>query len=190
MVAVRRQDLDEEEAVELVSLLLQQPGIKVNLTDKRGLTALHLAKSAACVRLLLAVPDIDLEAKANLEMATPLMAAIWRGALQSVMELVTTPGIDLEAKDSRGRSLEDWASGRNEILEVLRHARQLEVIDWRLDGKVNSQREVEVIDLDETDGGDGQEVETDGGDEGKVEVVSKDPECNPVRFASYRPRAS
>ena len=24
--------------------------IKVNLTDKRGLTALHLAKSAACVR--------------------------------------------------------------------------------------------------------------------------------------------
>ena len=64
------------------------------------------------MRLLLAVPDIDLEAKANLEMATPLMAAIWRGALQSVMELVTTPGIDLEAKDSRGRSLEDWASGR------------------------------------------------------------------------------
>ena len=60
------------------------------------------------------------------------------------------------------------------------HDRQLEVIDWRLDGQVNSQREVEVIDLDETDGGDGQEVE----------VVSKDPECNPVRFASYRPRAS
>ena len=25
--------------------------IKVNLTDKRGLTALHLAKSAACVRI-------------------------------------------------------------------------------------------------------------------------------------------
>ena len=24
--------------------------IKVNMTDKRGLTALHLAKSAACVR--------------------------------------------------------------------------------------------------------------------------------------------
>ena len=70
------------------------------------------------------------------------------------------------------------------------HDRQLEVIDWRLDGQVNSQREVEVIDLDETDGGDGQEVETDGGDGGEVEVVSKDPECNPVRFASYRPRAS
>ena len=53
-----------------------------------------------------------------------------------------------------------------------------------------------MIDLDETDGGDGQEVETDGGDGadggdgGEVEVVSKDPECNPVRFASYRPRAS
>ena len=75
------------------------------------------------MRLLLAVPDINLEAKANLEMATPLMAAIWRGALQSVMELVTTPGIDLEAKDSRGRSLEEWASGKKEILEVLGHAR-------------------------------------------------------------------
>ena len=45
-----------------------------------------------------------------------------------------------------------------------------------------------MIDLDETDGGDGQEVETDGGD--GEEVVSKDLECNPVRFASYRPRAS
>ena len=40
-----------------------------------------------------------------------------------------------------------------------------------------------MIDLDETDGGDGQDGE-DG------EVVSKDPECNPVRFASYRPIAS
>ena len=40
-----------------------------------------------------------------------------------------------------------------------------------------------MIDLDETDGGDGQDGE-DG------EVVSKDHECNPVRFASYRPIAS
>ena len=76
------------------------------------------------------------------------------------------------------------------LLSYHYHDRQLEVIDWRLDGQVNSQREVEVIDLDETDGGDGEEVETDGGDGGEVEVVSKDPECNPVRFASYRPRAS
>ena len=74
------------------------------------------------------------------------------------------------------------------LLSYHYHDRQLEVIDWRLDGQVNSQREVEVIDLDETDGGDGQEVETDGGD--GEEVVSKDLECNPVRFASYRPRAS
>ena len=66
------------------------------------------------------------------------------------------------------------------LLSYHYHDRQLEVIDWRLDGHINSQREVEVIDLDETDGGDG----------GEVEVVSKDPECNPVRFASYRPRAS
>ena len=44
-----------------------------------------------------------------------------------------------------------------------------------------------MIDLDETDGGDGQDGE-DGGD-GKVEVVSKDPECNLVRFANYRPIA-
>ena len=74
------------------------------------------------------------------------------------------------------------------LLSYHYHDRQLEVIDWRLDGQVNSQREVEVIVLDETDGGDGQEVETDGGD--GEEVVSKDLECNPVRFASYRPRAS
>ena len=33
MVAVRRQDLDEEASKDLVSLLLEQPGIELNLTD-------------------------------------------------------------------------------------------------------------------------------------------------------------
>ena len=46
-----------------------------------------------------------------------------------------------------------------------------------------------MIDLDETDGGDGQDG-ADGGDGEEVEVVSKDPECNLVRFANYRPIAS
>ena len=57
MVAVRRQNLTEEASMDLVTLLLEQPGIELNLTDKRGLTALHLAKSAASVRLLLAAPQ-------------------------------------------------------------------------------------------------------------------------------------
>ena len=42
MVAVRRQDLTEQASRDLVTLLLEQPGIELNLTDRRGLTALHL----------------------------------------------------------------------------------------------------------------------------------------------------
>ena len=61
------------------------------------------------------------------------MAAIWRGATESVMEFVTTPGINLDVQDRRGRSLEDWASGKREILEVLGHARQLDDIEWKLE---------------------------------------------------------
>ena len=42
MVAVRRQDLTEQASINLVTLLLEQPGIELNLIDRRGLTALHL----------------------------------------------------------------------------------------------------------------------------------------------------
>ena len=179
MVAVRRQDLDEEASKDLVSLLLEQPGIELNLTDSRGLTALHLAKSPASVRLLLAAPACDPEARDNPEKATPLMAAIWRGATESVMEFVTTPGINLDVQDRSGRGLEDWASGKREILEVLGHARQLDVIDWRLEGRGSSDLEVEVVELlDEEDGEDDVKV---------VEVPPKQNLHSTLYYASYRP---
>ena len=174
MVAVRRQDLTEEESKALVSLLLEQPGIELNLTDSRGLTALHLAKSPASVRLLLAAPGCDPEARDNPERATPLMVAIWRGAIESVMEFVTTPGIDLDSRDRSGRSLEDWASGKQEILEVLGHARQLDVIDWRLEGRGSS--DLEVVEVE---------------DEEDVKVVEVPPKqdfhSNTLYYANYRP---
>ena len=183
MVAVRRQNLTEEASMDLVTLLLEQPGIELNLTDKRGLTALHLAKSAASVRLLLAAPAIDAEARDNFEKATPLMAAIWRGAIDIVMEFVTTPGIDLDVQDRRGRRLEDWASGKREILEVLGHARQLDVVDWRMQGQDNSEVEVEVVDLiDEESGEDDLEVVQE-----VVVTPKQDLYFTTSYFASYRP---
>ena len=186
MVAVRRQDLAEQASMDLVTLLLEQPGIKLNLTDKRGLTALHLAKSAASVRLLLAAPACDPEARDNPEKATPLMAAIWRGATDSVMEFVTTPGIDLDVQDRSGRRLEDWASGKREILEVLGHARQLDVVDWRLEGQVSSEvevvMEVEVVELvDEED----EEESVILADE--VVAARQDLQSTNLYFANYRP---
>ena len=182
MVAVRRQDLSEEGSTELVTLLLEQPGIELNLTDSRGLTALHLAKSPASVRLLLAAPACNPEARDNPEQATPLMAAIWRGATESVMEFVTTPGINLDLQDRRGRRLEDWASGKREILEVLGHARQLDVVDWRLEGQGSSDLEVEVVELtDEEDGEEDVKVVED-------EVAAKqDLQSTTLYLASYRP---
>ena len=178
MVAVRRQDLSEEASKDLVTLLLEQPGIELNLTDSRGLTALHLAKSAASVRLLLAAPACDPEARDNPEKATPLMAAIWRGATESVMEFVTTPGINLDVQDRRGRSLEDWASGKREILEVLGHARQLDDIEWKLERRGSS--DLEVIELqDEEDGEDDVEA---------VEVPPKqDVHSTTLYYSRYRP---
>ena len=111
------------------------------------------------------------------------MAAIWRGAIDIVMEFVTTPGIDLDVQDRRGRRLEDWASGKREILEVLGHARQLDVVDWRMQGQDNSEVEVEVVDLiDEESGEDDLEVVQE-----VVVTPKQDLHFTTLYFASYRP---
>ena len=81
---------------ELVSLLLQQPGIDVNVSDDDGETALH--KAAGClgtpalIRLLLDFPGIDMEAQNN-NGFTPLMFSILLGTSAQFAELLKTPEI-------------------------------------------------------------------------------------------------
>ena len=89
MVAVR------SENIELVSLLLEQPGIDVNAKNILGCTALHKAaikSSPAIIRLLLDFPGIDREAP-SWEGRTPLMESISYGSASQFAEFLKTPEI-------------------------------------------------------------------------------------------------
>ena len=82
---------------ELVSLLLQQPGIVVNASDDEGLTALHSAArsfgtgSPAIIRLLLDFPGIDMEAK-DKHGWTPLTYSILYGTTAEFAEFFKNTG--------------------------------------------------------------------------------------------------
>ena len=90
MVAVSR---DNEE---LVSLLLEQPGIDVNAKMSGGQTALHRFSRSfgtpAILRLLLDFPGIDREAQDELG-RTPLMSSILYGSAAKFAEFLKTPEI-------------------------------------------------------------------------------------------------
>ena len=81
---------------ELVSLLLEQPGIDVNANDMFGYRALHMAagrlSSPAIIRLLLDFPGIDREVH-NREGRTPLMESIVYGSASQFAEFLKTPEI-------------------------------------------------------------------------------------------------
>ena len=80
---------------ELVSLLLEQPGIEVNAKGDGGRTALHEAArrdAPAILRLLLDFPGIDREAQAE-NMQTPLMDSITFGLTVQMEEFLKTPKV-------------------------------------------------------------------------------------------------
>ena len=96
----------------LVQLLLQQPGIDVNCRDRWGQTALHYSVTGdnpEGLRLLLAHPGMGSINTRDNDGDTPLMAAIRRGRLSCVIELVRVSGVDLDTRDDEGRSLEEVA---------------------------------------------------------------------------------
>ena len=91
--------------LEVVALLLKQPGIDWNQAANYGSTAFHHA--AACghqqvVDLLLEQPGINVNLTNGDGGATALHAAAYNGHLEVVARLLEQPGVDLTLVDNLG----------------------------------------------------------------------------------------
>ena len=107
----------EENHAEVVSLLLDQPNIEVNLAADHDETALHYAciyNSEAALRRLLSAPGLDLHAKYLAGGGfgfTPIMFAVSHHALECVRLLSEVDEVDLDCKfpaHMDHASLEEW----------------------------------------------------------------------------------
>ena len=90
----------EENHAEVVSLLLAQPTIEVNMGV--GVNALHLAcvhNSEAALSRLLSAPGLDINAGLN-SGVTPIMFAVGHGNLECVRLLSAVAEVDLDCKFS------------------------------------------------------------------------------------------
>ena len=108
----------------IVKLLLEQPTLDLNLTDRDGWTALHFAAShdnVAAVKLLLADPRLNTHNHKDIMSTgyTPVMTAMVNKNVDALRELVAHPRVDLDTRDMLGRSLEDVArrKGMKRILK-------------------------------------------------------------------------
>ena len=92
----------------ILALLLQQPGLEVDLADDHGQTALHYScrgGNSAGLALLLAHPGLSsLDARDD-KMETALMMAVKLGQLGCVELLVQVPGVELNCRDRCSQSL-------------------------------------------------------------------------------------
>ena len=91
-------------------LLLEQPTVDLNCTDKDGRTALHHAAmidNVEGVQLLLADPRLTTPNLKDKLGFTPVMAAMRNNRMNALRELVAHPSIDLDTRNERGESLED-----------------------------------------------------------------------------------
>ena len=111
-----------------MELLLQQPGLDVNLTcHVYRRTALHMACGqghAGIVKRLLAHPSLTCHNAAESEGFSPLMLAVGMNRVQCVRELVVVEGVDLETRDLKGVGLEETARIRGYGLEAWQVVRQ------------------------------------------------------------------
>ncbi|GAB1200473.1 hypothetical protein APSETT444_009846 [Aspergillus pseudonomiae] len=86
----------------VVSLLLLQRGVNVNVQDSRGQTPLHIAAQCGhlgVVRLLLATEHIDVNARDH-HGSTPLHVASEKGHVE-VVQLLVAHGARLDARSGR-----------------------------------------------------------------------------------------
>ena len=102
----------------VVRLLLAQPDIEVNARDEIGRTALHFAvafSNKAILRMLLGFPGLDPNVTNN-NGRTAIMEAIVdfnrdqgnnKMRIDIMQQMANAPGVDLDAKDLCGRSLEE-----------------------------------------------------------------------------------
>ena len=90
----------QENHAEVVSLLLDQPTIDVNMLGDHDATALHLAcvhNSEAALRRLLTVPGLEMNGFYGFGL-TPIMFAVGHGALECVRLLSAVAEVDLDRK--------------------------------------------------------------------------------------------
>ena len=101
-----------ERDTEIVKLLLDQPTVDLNCTNFNGHTALHVAAwkdNVEALKMLLVDPRLTTyNHKNNFDWTPAMMAAHWKKA-GALRELVAHPSVDLDTKDSFGRSLEEVA---------------------------------------------------------------------------------
>ena len=90
----------EENHAEVVSLLLDQPTIDVNMVGDHNGTALHFAcvrNSEAALRRLLTAPGLEMNGFYGFGL-TPIMFAVGHGALECVRLLSAVAEVDLDRK--------------------------------------------------------------------------------------------
>ena len=93
-------------------LLLEQPTVDLNCTDKDGRTALHHAAmidNVEGVQLLLADPRLTNVNQVDKYGLTPVMAAMNNNRMNALRELVSHPSIDLDTQNGRGENLDHMA---------------------------------------------------------------------------------
>ena len=89
----------EENHGEVVSLLLEQPTIEVNMVGPHDETALHLAciqPNEAALRRLLSAPGLEMDGYSG--QFTPIMFAVSHGNVECVRLLSAVAEIDLDRK--------------------------------------------------------------------------------------------
>ena len=90
----------EKNHAEVVSLLLEQPTIEVNMVGPHDETALHLAcmyNKEAALRRLLSAPGLDMNGLYSGKF-TPIMFAVGHGNLECVRLLSAVAGVELDRK--------------------------------------------------------------------------------------------
>ncbi len=130
--------------VECVKLLLNAPGIKVNLSDMNGKTPLLCAADKGhteCVKLLLGDSRIDVN-RADSDGKTPLLCAADKGHTECVKLLLGDSRIDVNRADADGKTPLLCAAdkGHTECVKLLLAERLIDVYKADNDGKTPLQR--------------------------------------------------
>ena len=121
----------------IIKLLLKQPAIEVNIANKTGLTALHIAADSGnieAVKLLLADKRVNVNCKDS-EQMTPLLRVSHQGDRIEIFKLLLADGrVDVNSKDSCQRTpLFVAVTERNEIeiLKLLLSDQRVDM-DWQI----------------------------------------------------------
>lgn len=98
----------------IVQVLLERPGIDINVKDNTGKTPIFYAleKGNNCLSLLFSHPEIDVNA-VSVDGQTPLHVAVNRMNMSAVLLLLSSPVIDVSISDKNGSTPLKAATRKN-----------------------------------------------------------------------------